>query len=524
MLIEMRVTSVSVYPDRARVTRRGQIDLENGLHRLEIAGLPLQMQTESVRASARGTARARLMGVQVHPEFYAETPAEAVRELEQKVEATQDTLRALDTRIGGLAQARARLDALAGNTELFAAALAGGDQTVEEQLEIFDRIAARSAEYEEEAIGMVAEQRAAERRFQQLQSQLEQARSQRPPARYAAAVEVEVLQPGNLTVELSYVVAGAGWKPLYDMRLSDGTPARLEIGYLAQVTQSSGEEWKEVQMTLSTARPALAGRIPEMTPWYIQPAPPPRPLPTAPMPARKMIMRADMAEEPMVQSEAAFAAEEAAASVETSGAVVSYRISGNISIPPDGTSQKVVIGRYDLQPKIDYVSAPALAAAVHRRARVANASAFTLLPGAANLFAGDEFLGTTKLELTPPQGEIELFLGIDDRLPVERELVRREVDKTIVGGRRRIRYGYEIRLENRLDFPVDITLRDRFPVSRHEDLKVRLERVDPQPVRQNELNQIDWELHLNVNEKRSVRYDFVVEHPASTEVHGLMEP
>ena len=77
-----------------------------------------------------------------------------------------------------------------------------------------------------------------------------------------------------------------------------------------------------------------------------------------------------------------------------------------------------------------------------------NDSPYTLLPGASNLFAGDEFIGATQLEMTAPQGEIELYLGADDRVKVERELKRREVEKTIIGGKRRIHYGYEIRLEN----------------------------------------------------------------------------
>ncbi len=54
--LETRVTAVVVYPDRARVTRQGQAQLENGLHQIEIAGLPVRLNPDSARASARGTA------------------------------------------------------------------------------------------------------------------------------------------------------------------------------------------------------------------------------------------------------------------------------------------------------------------------------------------------------------------------------------------------------------------------------------------------------------------------------------
>lgn len=102
----------------------------------------------------------------------------------------------------------------------------------------------------------------------------------------------------------------------------------------------------------------------------------------------------------------------------------------------------MTVARYPLAPKLDYVSAPKLVEAAYRRAKVANDSAYTLLAGPANLFAGDEFIGTTQLELTAPGGGIELFLGVDDRLRVKRELKRRDVDKKMLSDRRRLVYGY----------------------------------------------------------------------------------
>ena len=166
------------------------------------------------------------------------------------------------------------------------------------------------------------------------------------------------------------MVTGAGWKPLYDMRLieKDGN-STLEIGYLGQVTQNSGETWEQVALTLSTARPALAGTLPELDPWYIRPDEPGIPL-----------MR--IAEEPQMRTSVAMkaapaaasgvsrdhAAEEQIAEVDTSGPAVTYVIPGVTTIPPDGAAHKVTVTRFSLKPRLDYVSAPRLAQAVYRRA------------------------------------------------------------------------------------------------------------------------------------------------------------
>ncbi|NIP35116.1 MAG: mucoidy inhibitor MuiA family protein, partial [Gemmatimonadetes bacterium] len=207
--------------------------------------------------------------------------------------------------------------------------------------------------------------------------------------------------------------------------------------------------------------------------------------------------------------------------VEASGAAVTYRVPGAVAIPADGAPHKVAVARFELTPELDYVAAPKLVEAAYRRASLTNDSPYTLLPGPANLFAGEEFIGTTQLELVAPQGEVELYLGADDRVKVERELKRREVDKRLIGDRRRLRYGYEIALENRLPAEAQITLHDQIPVSRHEDIKVKLESADPQPTERTELNLLDWELTLAPGERRVVRFDFTVEHPRDMGLLGL---
>ena len=529
------IAAVTVYPDRARVIRRGALALEAGLHSLEVSELPIQLNPDSLRTSARGTARARLLGAQVQRSYYSETPAEQVRKLEEEIERLQDDMRKLDIQAELAKQNRATLDKLASHTEVYATAIAAGETSVEQQLATFDGLRTRAEKLNDEMQALVVKRRTAERRLQKLTKELEQLRGSRPRERYTATIEVEVTQAGELSVELSYVVTNAGWRPLYDLRLLEGGEdgPSLEVGYLGQVVQTTGEGWENVSLTLSTARPALTGTLPELQPWYIRPLPPPRPVMQkaksagvmrsmaagAPQPAPAP-MQADMA---MLSEQAveAVEAEEAVAQVESSGAAVTYIIPGQATVPPDGAPHKVTVARFSLPPRLDYVCAPKLAEAVYRRAKLTNNSPYTLLKGDANLFIGEEFIGSTPLELTAPQAEIELFLGVDDRIKVERELKRREVGKQFIGGKRHLAFGYEIRLENLLGSPARLTVHDQLPVARHEEIKVKLEFIDPKPAEQSELNLLKWELTLASKEKCTLRFDFNVESPQGMEVIGL---
>jgi uncharacterized protein (TIGR02231 family) len=324
-------------------------------------------------------------------------------------------------------------------------------------------------------------------------------------------------------VEISYVIKGAHWEPFYDLRLVEGNnQPRLEVGYLAQVGQVSGECWEAVCLTLSTARPAMAHTLPELEPWFVSPPPPPRPKHIAAAPQARMLSarsNADMGE--MLAKLEMAPAEEVTAVVDNAGSVVTYVIPAAVTIPPDGSLHKVLIARFPLTPQLDFVSAPKLVPAAYRRARIQNSSPYTLLPGEANIFTGDEYIGTTPLALTAPQGEIELYLGSEDRIKVERELKRREVDKRLIGGRRHMAFGYEINVENLLSYAVKLILHDQFPVSRHEEIKVRLEAADPKPVEVSEMNLLRWEFSLEPKEKRSVRFDFLVDSPQGMEVAGI---
>lgn len=72
----------------------------------------------------------------------------------------------------------------------------------------------------------------------------------------------------NAELKFSYYLEGAGWEPIYDFRVKEkGEP--LWIDYKARIYQSSGEDWNEVNLTLSTGDPTLSNAKPNLESWYI---------------------------------------------------------------------------------------------------------------------------------------------------------------------------------------------------------------------------------------------------------------
>ncbi|MBI2761980.1 MAG: mucoidy inhibitor MuiA family protein [Chloroflexi bacterium] len=528
--VESHITAVTVFTDRARVTRRGTAAVEPGAHRLDLTELPRGLDPASVRTSARGTARATVLGVDVRRAFFADTPAIHVRELEERIEALEDQDRSLVDRADTLTRQLAHLDGLADATRVYAAGLATGKTTVEAQRSLIDFVAATRAETQEQIRTVAAERRTLARELQQRRSELDQLRGARPRERHTASIEMAVSAPGDLEVDVTYMLGGAAWSPLYDIRLAG---ADLELMYLGEVTQATGEDWTEVELTLSTATPALAGVLPELEPWFITPYVPP-PMPPMPRMAAPMaavpttgahqtarIALADLMSEAARPPSPIVEAEIATAGVEQSGASVTFRIGGTVDIPGDGSPRKTTIAFARLPHRLDYVTAPRLAAAAYRRVRARNDSPYLLLPGRAQLFDGDDYLGATRIELTAVGQELELYFGVDDRMRVERELAQRDVDRRLIGDRRRISYAYAITLENHTGAAQTITVHDQMPVGRHEDIKVKLDAADPRPAALDDLGRLEWRLDIGPGEKRPIRFDFTVEYPRAMSVAGL---
>lgn len=527
--METKPAAVTIFPHRARVTRAGRLTLEPGLRRIEITNLPLALIPESVRAAGKGAAHAKLLGVSTRLENYLETPAETTLELETKVQEINDADANLAARSLVLEKEQRSIDGLADQSEMFARGLALRNRTPEEQGLLLDFLTRRSQAIQTELLALARSRREKAKELDRLKRLLQNQHASRPKQRYTATIEIEVLTTGTLDVELTYLVNQAGWKPLYDLRMNE---LNLEVSYLAQVTQNTGEDWPDVALTLSTAEPSLSLKIPELEPWYIAPPAPIYPVralaksvsefrpQAAPAPAAMPDLAAGGA-----PAEAALEMEEMiseSATVSAAGASLTYELKNHADIPGNGDPRKVTVTSFSLNPTLDYVTAPKLEEVCYRRARVKNESAYSLLAGPAQLFEGENYLGTTQLDFVAPNQEFELVLGSDERLRVNRDLRARDVEKAfIMTDRKRIRYSYSIDLENLRDAPQTVFVRDQLPVPRDEQIKVKLESAEPRPAEHTHLNLLEWKMTLAPGAKPIIHFEFSVEFPRALDVIGL---
>jgi uncharacterized protein (TIGR02231 family) len=154
---------------------------------------------------------------------------------------------------------------------------------------------------------------------------------------------------------------------------------------------------------------------------------------------------------------------------------------------------------------------------------VVNSSQHTLPPGRAAVFHAGEFVGSTNLEVWAPGEEVELALGVDDRIRVERELVRRGATKAILGASRRRDVEHRIRVTNHTLASARITVLDQLPVSRDEGIVVKEQRLDPAPAERTEMGVLTWSIVLPAGATKDIHIGVRVESAKGVDVIGWRE-
>ncbi|HZI15614.1 MAG TPA: mucoidy inhibitor MuiA family protein, partial [Myxococcus sp.] len=265
--LTLPVVKVTVLEDRALVERRGEVPLTAGAQRLVIEGLSPLAVDRSLQAKLSGgtvsQARLRRATRQPQPEALKERRTELDRriaELEQEALRTSSDVDRLTQRHALLASAHA--DVYRAISEGAGAGRARPD-TWREQLDTVRR--------ELDTAGDALRRARAE--HQRVHQQLEEARRAYAQAGQAGEpaldvhAELEVGHPagGAATLSLTYLVPCAAWRPAYRATL-----ARTEAGEAvtleceAVVWQRTEEEWKDVELAFSTARPTLGASPPRL--------------------------------------------------------------------------------------------------------------------------------------------------------------------------------------------------------------------------------------------------------------------
>ncbi|EAQ03759.1 hypothetical protein OB2597_10966 [Pseudooceanicola batsensis HTCC2597] len=477
-VVSSRVTAATVFPQGATLTRVATVSVPAGRHRILVQDMPV-IDPAALRVAAPGltVGPIRYRDDYVPPRDPAETAAleaarEEVRARERAVEAARDAVAAI--RIEADA-ARARIAFLDGIGQSDGLAQADPER-LRDLVALIGEVGleARRAVQAAETRARAAEQDVKDAledlaKAQQALKALDTEAQDR--AFLAIEVQAETAAEGAMT--LTYSTGSASWQPTYDLRLTTGEAPDLMIGRGAYVRQSTGDNWTDIALTLSTVQPSGQQVPGEVWPWLRQIFDPGQP----PMPAPLVRGSASMASEMATKDMASPVAEEVQAAASFDGLSVTYSYPDPVSVATAADAVKIALGEISLEPEIFARAVPLADRTAFLNAGFTNNSGELILgTGDARFFLDGTFVGQRHLDLIAEGDDAEISFGPIEGLRLERVVRdRQQGDRGVITRSNEQDEEVEITLRNLTGRDWTVRLRDRVPYSEQEDLDITWE-------------------------------------------------
>jgi uncharacterized protein (TIGR02231 family) len=401
------IRDVTLYGDSALVHRTGA--LAGGGEYL-IQGLPACLDADKVRVRCEG---GDVVDVETRERLQQTLPSERLQALRARLEALQrEQQLALDA--GGLLEQQARHLERMRSAEAGARAPEGSSARpgVEAWSANFDFLARKSGEVSRAQRENAWKLEELAERLAAAQHELGSAQSQGAVTVHDVRVSVEARGPAALHLE--YLVSNTGWRPAYDLR-AQKTLDKVELSYRAKVWQRTGEDWNDVALALSSARPQIGAQGPEPVAAWVGIA-----VPQSPAPERRAAGRIERKSAGAAEALDRQDAPRPFAAVESEGLSVRFELSKPVSIQSRAEPATLLVGEATLAIRAERQCVPALDTTVWLRGKALNSSPWTLLPGTAAVFFGADYLGPAEIGAVQPGQELVLHLGADPGLSVER--------------------------------------------------------------------------------------------------------
>jgi uncharacterized protein (TIGR02231 family) len=535
--VASRIDAVTIYPDAAIVTRIAEVDAPAGDSVLTFRNLPLGLDPDSLRVEGAAIAALTIGSVETHV-APAETP-------------TGDD--ALATRIADLRQQRATIqttiEALQGKRAMIVRFSQSGPEKLSPDSKPLD-VADWSAAWD--AVGTALAKVSAELtpaldKARVLDGQIAALEAQRRAPRPQAAgrvvtVAVNAVAAARVSLSLSYRVADVGWTPLYDaaLKTDDAAGPSMTLTRRAAIAQSTGEDWSDVALTVSTARVARAVDVVDLPGqridfWQPEAAEPAfdrtfamRKSPVA-APAGKLTSVAPTSAPDSATYAASsapppapIAAADAAAQLQASAYTAAFKAAGRVTLASDGSQKSFVLGRVVVQPSLSVKTAPSVDPIACVEAHFVDSEDAPILPGRVALIRDGAFVGESRIGFVAPGDGVDLGFGGDDKIRVDRAPVNRKENEPTWFNQTKIETReFVTSVKNLHAFPVKVQLIDRTPVSENAAIVVELAPVTTPPTDKqvgDKRGVMSWTLDLKPGEAKDVRLAYRMKWPADREI------
>lgn len=525
--VKSDVSKVTVFMQGAQVYRTAPVTVSSGVTQVIFSGLSPQIKPSSIQAGGKGSFIILDVKHNIkYPEPPQQAPSELPKEIVKEISVLEDSLTEIEFKSTDIRERRSALqlekDMILKNKLARSEGKSDSLEVLKQAMDFFHKKLSEintmlgKINREEMKIGKI--QTALNSRLTELRTykvNTEPEKKYEPEHQVIVTVSAEAAASG--TIDISYMVTNAGWVPSYDLRST--TPSDpIQLTYKADIFQSTGEDWTDVNLKLSTSNPNKSYVKPELPIWYLTYYTAVREIPI-PGGARaqsqanlKTLSSKD--EEAIADIYNKLSPAESSANyaqlVETM-TNVEFTIKLNYTIPSDGINHTVAVKSDQLPATYVHYLVPKLESEAFLLARVTGWENLNLLPGKANLFYEGTYVGETVINPSVINDTLDLALGRDNgitvtrtRMPVKEgsKLLGNDITKTIT---------WELRLKSNKSKPIHLIVEDQIPLARTTDIKVAMK--DHGKASYNVSNgSLKWDFNMDPKTYKSLKFTYDITH------------
>lgn len=265
LTVTSKITNVTVFFQGANVTRTAEVELKAGIQFVAIPALSKQLAQQTIQLGAAQGINVLSVAYTPHPTGRSKTKKSAeittaetaFIELSERIIAADSDIELLDL----------EEKMLLANSDLTQKV---NGATFSELRETVVFIRTRLAELRKQRVDLQTKRAELRRTLEVEHSALQLLKHREEMARQGAEVllQVESKTATTTTLTLGYFVPSASWEPSYDFKVAS-TREPLTVVYKAAVSQSTGEDWNDVKLTLSAKNPRFDHALPIQEPWRL---------------------------------------------------------------------------------------------------------------------------------------------------------------------------------------------------------------------------------------------------------------
>ena len=318
-----------------------------------------------------------------------------------------------------------------------------------------------------------------------------------------ASIFIDKIGSGKCEIRLYYLVQNAGWSPIYNFYSKLGSKT-VRVEFNARIQQVSGENWDNINLTLSNATPALSALAPGLSPFRISLSNLGNSLGQEDLKSASQGVSKKMSAAYNKQigaqswnetQEGSWAMNSAAneyqnlellakdedlnilkkdAKQNSSAPSVSFLLKSKVSFLSKTEQQLVKVEKSELPAKFYNVAIPLLTTYVFREAEIENDGFENLLEGQVSVYLDEKFVGHGEISNVAKGQSFVMGFGVDTQIRARRELYEKK--EKILGGNKELSFKVRVILENFSKKPTDLRVLDRIPVEdEKENVRITLD-------------------------------------------------